>query len=652
MNDAYRFSLENRYIIEQAPLQTYHSALMFSPSTSLIRKLFESQAPFWVQCLSEVAKDWGSLLQTLEGHTGPVKSVTFSSDGQKLASASSDSVRIWDAANGTPLQTLQGDGGFKAIVSLTVTFSFDGQRVACLFGYPNFVYVWDVVFGSLLGTYDGMHKPITSIALSPDGHEIVSGYRDGTIVVRDITLGSLPKTFEGHAYITSVTFSPNGQKLASAKREIKKRRGGSDGAICVWNVASGAQLQMIEGNFTSVMFSPDGQKLASGSTHGTVNIWDAESGSLLQTLKDHRYSTIITWITFLYDGRNLACAGNNGIVSMWNTASGLLLRRLQGLSQGHGNGGYVAISPDEQKLAYGCNDHTVRIENTAFGSSVQTLKGHDDCIQSMTLSPNGQKLASVSRDQRVYIWDVTGGALLQMLEGYTESLLTFSPDGEKLAIICGYASGNEVIHIWDVTTGSRLQILEDYAKCITSISFSPNGEKLAYAQRSSSGARSLHLWVAGFGVKKFGVTFHDITSVNFSPDGQKLASLSHDSIIQVWNTASGSPLPTVADDYAWIRSSNQPERLSVIGRWVTVNQNRIIWLPPTRQAWRFVTYGTKIAIGSTTGVVTFLHLDFNQMDPYLTFPSASVDESELVESDCSFKQDDWLKRNFRSQSFN
>ena len=102
-----RFSLYSRPAIEQAPLQTYSSALVFAPTLSTIRETFKGCIPRWMLVLPKVEEKWNAALQTLEGHTDPVNSVAFSPNGALLASASRDNtVRLWDTATGAALKMI------------------------------------------------------------------------------------------------------------------------------------------------------------------------------------------------------------------------------------------------------------------------------------------------------------------------------------------------------------------------------------------------------------------------------------------------------------------------------------------------------------------------------------------------------------------
>jgi len=503
---------------------------------------------------STAAKVWeaagGRELLTLEGHAGGVSSVSWSPDGTRLATGSGDgTAKVWDASSGRELLTLKGQTGEDASVS----WSPDGTRLATGGMDDGTAKVWDAAGGRELLTVKGHTNVVRSVSWSPDGQRLATGGSDGTAKVWDAASGRELLTLKGHVRsIGSVSWSPDGTRLAT---------GSADSTAKVWDAVGGGELLTLKGHtgwVVSVSWSPNGTRLATGSYDGTAKVWEGAGGRELLTLKGHAGG--VSSVSWSPDGTRLATAGWDRTAKVWDAAGGRELLALKGHTKEIPS---VSWSPDGTRLATGSYDGTAKVWEAAGGRELLTLKGHAAEVWSVSWSPDATRLATASGDGTAKVWEAAGGRELLTLKGHTGNVrsvsgsandlrqamsVSWSPDGTRLAT----GSWDGTAKVWEAAGGRELLTLKGHTNVVRFVSWSPDGQRLA----TGSDDGTAKVWEAAGGRELLTLKGHTgwVPSVSWSPDGQRLATGSYDGTAKVWEAAGGRELLTLKGHAGNIRS--------------------------------------------------------------------------------------------------
>ena len=123
------------------------------------------------------------------------------------------------------------------------------------------------------------------------------------------------RTLTGGYRVTSASFSPDGNKIATGSR---------DNTVQLWDVDTGAEIRILTGHtgwVNSVSFSPDGNTIASGSRDNTVRLWDVDTGAVIHAL---RHTDDVNSVSFSPNGNTIA-SGSRDTVRLWDVLSRLPL---------------------------------------------------------------------------------------------------------------------------------------------------------------------------------------------------------------------------------------------------------------------------------------------------------------------------------------
>jgi WD40 repeat protein len=437
-------------------------------------------------------------LRRFAAHHGWIYGLTFSADGQLLASASPYDACLWKVASGEKLAKL--DGAYHA-----VAFSPVGKLLAT----GGAVTLWDGDKRQKVRALEEEVSYAAALAFSPDGKVLATGNTQGMLRLWSTATGKELGDPRGHqGVVRAVAFSPDGGLIASAS--------GLDGTLRLWGVATGAQLRKVvvragkdrawgDSSAKSVRFAPDGKTLALATSAGVVKLYDVVTGSPVRELAHD--GAFVLGVAYSPDGNYLASSGwHESAVRIWEVSTGKLVHTIapQGRdAEVHA----VAFSPDSKLLATGSSGRdfqrkggvdTIHLYDVASGKEVRKFRPGGYPVIHLAFTGNGKWLVSsawgVRDSSPVEVWDVGTGKRIRGFpapqvndNNWRESVpIALTPDGKVLATA---GADNEVV-LWEMATGQKVRRLRGHKGPVTALAFAPDGHTLA----SGSQDTTLLLW--------------------------------------------------------------------------------------------------------------------------------------------------------------
>lgn len=477
--------------------------------------------------------------------------IAMSGDGEWLASGSMKRLpRLWrlsKRADGIDVISIK-IAGWAATPVEAVSFSPDSTRLA----YGDWMGNLRVVDMSTLATVDlgTGNQPIRAVAFSPDGKTLTASFAGGSLVAwADGGKGNTLQRFSGlPGAAESIWVSSTGSTLAAF---------GFDGSVRLLygSQAEGRAVALAAHTFSGAapVISPDGRLILGNDADGRLIVHDLSITQQLPLDDLTRMGDSASgWVSAI--PRAITCRGHTSAV----------------LS--------LAISPDEQHLASGGVDHTLRVWDAATGKEQRRIEAPGE-VKTLAYSPDGQRLLYGSESGIATVVDAVNAVPVDRSLKVDEPVtsVSFSPDGRTALVGTDHwvrlwdIEQNIVVHSWhpDVTLARGMVFSEDGRTGISSSVHGQampadllNGFPLLWSDTNTSDRRELssnpaswgdlHRMLAGSGSTVVEWSSDDgkellryeghsasVRAVSVTKDGKWLMSAGDDKTVRLWDRAGG-----------------------------------------------------------------------------------------------------------------
>ena len=266
----------------------------------------------------------------------------------------------------------------------------------------------------------------------------------------------------------------------------------------------------------------------------------------------------------------------------------------------------VAVSPDQELIACGSRDCTVKLYSIQTGRENGTFIGHAGAIMGVCFVGVNQ-LCSASQDGRLSLWDIKGGHRIEVMSGHSRAVqhcvanqsgklivsvsldcsikawkgdngklqatmrtqgynnkplncVAFHPEGQLIAV----GGWDSHIKIWDTFNHKRLKVLRGHHTSVQACAYASSGRYIASASLDGE----VRLWATKSGTTIGTISGHaqSVTCLAFSKEGALLMTGSNDQTLKMWSSTLGTPIKVISSgtDGPVLCLAENPKRQQVL----------------------------------------------------------------------------------------
>jgi WD40 repeat protein len=518
-------------------------------------------------------------------HQDLVQSLSFSPEGDLLASGGFRTVKLWRRLPNARLSE-EDIGVTPGVLAMT-----DNSRWVASGESTGAIRLLD-----LTGEYDvrrleGHDKPLTALAFSDDGMWLVSAAADKTVRVWNVGEGRHVGGFAVPATVHAMTLNNEGSQIIT---------GDADHVIRVWAAPAFAartaiddpsvpgddelggdldakpatpvrELSGHEGEITALASLPGAShQFVSASLDGTLRHWDADQGT---QIRKYEGGSAITALAVRPDGKRFVSVTTDKGAKLWNAEDGQLVAELKGDQR------LQARIPEldrSVKLAEAEVVHYKSLQAAAekqLQESEEALKKASEAeneqespsasakIASQNVEQAKQKISQANEElaagERVLkCQQERKNAAAQAAEASNTHITSaaFAHDNTYLAL--GDAEGR--IQLLDASTGSLFLVLDDHTDSIHTVHFAQDASLVSLAADGKMVVWELQPeWALertiGH-VDESAQLVDRVLAMDFSPDGKLLATGSGEPTrsgqLQIWQVADGQLVHAIDDAHS------------------------------------------------------------------------------------------------------